>query len=136
MNKLSELLKKKMKVDKMSLREAADEIGVSHSTVDRAIKGKTVEVDTLVKISEFVGVPVESVFDVRTDSDEVLEQIVMMTSMEPELMKIFAEIAEDVLTGKIDKSVLGEVAAFASYRLQVNREDKPAKKKQEVSKVS
>jgi transcriptional regulator with XRE-family HTH domain len=121
MKKLAELLKERMDIEGMSLRQAAQKIGVSHSTVDRALSGETVEVDTLVKIAEFVGVPVENILDVKTNPDEVLQQIVMVTSMEPKLMETFAELAQGVLDGTVDRAVLAEVAAFASYRLRANQ---------------
>jgi transcriptional regulator with XRE-family HTH domain len=119
MNKLSELLRKRMDTEGLSVRDAGKRIGVSHATVARAVNGETVEVDTLVKISQFLGVPVENVLDVKEKPSELEEQIMMVLSIEPELAQVFSELAEKIVNQKIDKKVLSEVAAFAAYRLQI-----------------
>jgi transcriptional regulator with XRE-family HTH domain len=119
MNKLSELLRKRMDTEGLSERDAGKRIGVSHATVARAVNGETVEVDTLVKISQFLGVPVENVLDVKEKPSELEEQIMMVLSIEPELAQVFSELAEKIVNQKIDKKVLSEVAAFAAYRLQI-----------------
>jgi DNA-binding Xre family transcriptional regulator len=57
MEKLAGLLKERMKQDKLSIRGAAEKIGgVSHSIVARALKGETVEIDTLLSICDFLKV--------------------------------------------------------------------------------
>ena len=71
--------------------------------------------------------PVESVLDVREDSDDILEQIVTVLSIEPELSEVFSEIAKGLSDGTVDRRVLAEVAAFAHYRLGQNRKE-PASK--------
>jgi len=119
MNRLSELLRKRLDTEGLSVRDAGQMIGVSHSTVARAVNGETVEVDTLVKIADFLGVPVEHIIDPKDNPDDVLEQIVMVISIEPELSRVFGELAQRIIDKKIDKKVLSEVAAFTAYRLQL-----------------
>jgi transcriptional regulator with XRE-family HTH domain len=122
MNKLAEKLRERLHVEGLSVRDAAQKIGVSHATVARAANGETVEVDTLVKIASFLGLPVESMLDVKETPDEVLEQIVMVLSIEPELSRIFGEIARKVSAKEMDPKVLSEIAAFSAYRLQQYQE--------------
>lgn len=61
MDNLSALMIDRMDVDGLSVRDAAELIGVRHSTVARVLNGETVEVEPLVKIANFLGLPVESV---------------------------------------------------------------------------
>lgn len=118
MNKLAELLRKRMDVENLSLRETGEKIGVSHSTVARIVDGETVEVDTLVKICDFLNIPVETVLDIREEPEEILQQVVMVLSIEPELSQIFGDIARGIINKEVDRKVLSEIAAFASYRLE------------------
>jgi len=133
MNRLADLLRQRMDAEGLTVRDAAQLIGISHSTVARAANGETVEVDTLVKICEFLGVPVESVLDIREDSDDILEQIVTVLSIEPELSEVFSEIAKGLTDGTVDRRVLAEVAAFAHYRLGQNRKEPAVKKSKQVA---
>jgi transcriptional regulator with XRE-family HTH domain len=107
-----------MDIEGLSTRAVADACGVSHSTIARAANGETVEIDTLIKITEWLGVPVETIINVSDNPDEVLEQIVMVLSVEPELSSVFGEIARKVSAKEMSPKVLSEIAAFASYRLQ------------------
>lgn len=120
MNRLSELLKKRMKTEGLSVRDAGKLIGVSHATVARAVNGETVEVDTLVKIAEFLGVPVEDILDVRERPSEIAENVMMALNIEPELYKTLEEITQKINNGEIDTKILVEIASFAAYRLQVH----------------
>lgn len=122
MNRLSELLRKRLETEGLSVRDAGQLIGVSHSTVARAVNGETVEVDTLVKIANFLGVPVENILEPKDDPDAILEQVMMVISIEPELSRVFSEIAQKIVDKQLDKKVLSEVAAFAAYRLQLSNQ--------------
>lgn len=122
MNRLSELLSKRLETEGLSVRDAGQLIGVSHSTVARAVNGETVEVDTLVKIANFLGVPVENILEPKDDPDAILEQVMMVISIEPELSRVFSEIAQKIVDKQLDKKVLSEVAAFAAYRLQLSNQ--------------
>ena len=133
MNRLAELLRNRMDIDKLSVRAVAKQTGVSHSTIARAVNGETVEVDTLVRIANFLGVKAESLLDVRSEPDEILQQISMVLSIEPELSRVFGEIARKVSNKEMDKKVLAEIAAFAAYRLQMHSQTSDVEVEEKVS---
>ena len=119
---LSDLVKRKMEQDHLSLRAAGAQAGVAHTTIDRVIKDESVDLATLEKVCDWLGVPVMSVLDIENDEDETLEQIAAALALCPELSDVFTEIAERALAGEIDQAILREVAAFASYRLGLQKQ--------------
>ena len=136
MSKLSELLSARLDLLGMSVRKAADKIGVSHATVARAANGETVEVDTLVKIADFLGVPLNSLLDDVETPDEVYEQISIVFTFEPELKKVLTRIAKKIEDQTIDPKILSELAGFASYRLHEQELENLAAKRKKADEKS
>jgi transcriptional regulator with XRE-family HTH domain len=119
MEKLARLLQERMDQEKLSVRKAAKLIGgVSHSTVARVLNGETVEVDTLIRISDFLKIPVAELLDLQEGPNELIKKIRKLVSREPELGVVFKKIADGIAEGSVDIKVLSEVAAFAAFRLE------------------
>ncbi len=125
MEKLAKLLKERMNEEKLSVRKAAKLIGgVSHSTIARVINGETVEVDTLIRICDFLKIPVAEVLDLEEGPRELTNKIRKLVSFEPELGEVFKKIADGIADEKIDREILSEIASFASFRLHVHMTEK------------
>ena len=120
-NKLATLLRQRLDVEGLSVRDAGEKIGVSHSTVARAVNGEAVNIDTLIRICDFLNVPVVSILNIRGDKDELMEEMMTMISIEPELADVFSEISKDLTKGRINSNILFEIAAFAQFRLHQAR---------------
>jgi len=118
MKKLAELLRERMKVDGLSVRDVAEVTGVSHSTIARAANEETVTVSTLVALCTFLGVPLSSVLEAKENPDAIFEQISRVLAIEPELSGVFGDIARKINDGDLNKKVLAEIAAFAAYRVE------------------
>lgn len=114
---LSDLVQRKMEAENLSLRSAGDQAGVAHTTIDRIIKDKSVDFDTIEKVCGWLGVPVTTVLDIQKDDRKILDQIASVLALSPQLAGVFSELAERVIAGEVDSGVLAEVAAFTSYRL-------------------
>lgn len=52
----------------------------------------------------------------------------MVVSIKPELTEILEKIALVIFEGKLDKKILTEIAAFAAFRLESNK-DQPNNRK-------
>ena len=117
MNKLSKMLSKRLSETNMSVRRAGLQIGVSHATVARAVNGETVEVDTLVRIADFLGVSIISLLDETDTPDDVYERISVTFTIEPELKTVLADIARNIKDEKIDHKILSDVAIYTLFQL-------------------
>lgn len=118
---LSDLVRRKMEADHLSLRAAGIEAGVAHTTIGRVLKEESVDLLTLEKVCDWLSVPVTSILDVKDEDSELLAQMASAVALCPELSEVFSEIADLVLAGEIDQTILSEVASFASYRLGLQK---------------
>jgi transcriptional regulator with XRE-family HTH domain len=117
--KLSDLVRRKMDAEHLSLRSAGAEAGVAHTTIDRVLKEESLDLETLDKVCQWLSVPVASVLELDDQRSDLLDRITEIVSMCPELSDVFSEIADKVMRGEIDQTILNEVAGFASYRLGI-----------------
>src|SRR5687768_10090744 len=63
------LLENAMREKRLSAREAAEEIKVSHTTILRALKGEAVDVETIIKFANFLNIrPSELLNSMATDT--------------------------------------------------------------------
>ncbi len=123
MKKLARLLQERMDQEKLSVRKAAKLIGgVSHSTVARVLNRETVEVDTLIRISDFLKIPVAELLDLEEGPRDLLGKLRKLVSFNPELGEVLKEIEEGIIDGEIDMEILAEIAAFASFRLHIHKQ--------------
>ena len=122
-SKLASMLRDRMDMEGLSVRDAGNLIGVSHSTVARAVNGEAVEIETLKKFCSFLGVPVENMLDLKDDNNELLNQILRVITIEPELAEVFIEIGQALGDNKLNKIILNEIAAFAHCRYDYMRKE-------------
>jgi transcriptional regulator with XRE-family HTH domain len=112
-----DLVRRKMEQENLSLRSAGEKAGVAHTTIDRILKDRSVDFETMEKVCLWLGVPVTSILDIRQDNQEIMDQVASVLSLSPQLAGVFSELADKVISGEIDANILAEVAAFTSYRL-------------------
>lgn len=119
---LQKMLKEKMKQEELSLRGAAKLIGVSHTTINRVLKGDRhdLDLDTLLKFSRFLGVPLSKLLG--ENEGTIYARIAQVVALEPALQSVFTKAYELLVTGELDLDDLREIASFAEYKLRGNHE--------------
>ena len=118
-NILPALMREKISKERMSEREAARQLGLSPSTVGRALGGGSLDIDTLLTICDWLGVSLASILDAQIPSSPTAlsSAFAALIETEPELAKIFGDAIERVVEGSVDPVVLKEVTAYAAWRL-------------------
>ena len=116
---LPKLLSEKIKEQGLSYREVATQIGISHMTVARVLRGDSVDLDTLDAIARWLGVPLATILDARNaGSDEgFMGEVQLLSGMNPEFREVFQELFAQISNGDIDPRVLGDIVAYAQFRI-------------------
>jgi transcriptional regulator with XRE-family HTH domain len=121
---LSNLVKVKMEEEKLSLRRAGKQAGVAHTTIDRILKGESVDLSTMEKISRWVGIPVSDAIDLKNAKEGIQGEISTLIALHPEFGEVFSTLAKEITIGGLSTDILIEITGFTSYRLQKYREKK------------
>lgn len=113
------LLQKAMQEHKppLSSHKAADLIGVSHSTILRALRGDTVDVDTIIKIANWLNVRPSELLNSMSDASTLSEQIAVILSHSPALEEELKEAVRRVKNGSLDPEILRDITSYALYKI-------------------
>ena len=120
-NMLTSLLKEHMRERGMSLRQAAKEIGVSHTTISRILGGQTADIDTLVAIAKWMKISPSTLMDTggEADSKTLSAKIAAVIEQHPDLAKVFDEALSRFEAGKISTETITDLIAYMNYRLGI-----------------
>ena len=115
------ILRNEMSKRGLSSHTAAVEIGVSHTTILRALRGDSVDVDTIVKIANFLGVRPSEILN-STQDTALADQIAVLLSHSPQLETQLREAVQKVRDGKMDAATLADVVAYAAFKFHTTGE--------------
>ena len=116
---LRSLLAEKMRKEQLSARDAARQIGISHTTVNRVLDGDIPNVENLVSISNWLGVSVATALGVETGTqDDVAARVALLIEAEPRLKQLFGAFVKDYRDGRLSSEDIEDIFAYAAYRIQ------------------
>lgn len=117
---LVQLMKDKLQNERLSLRAAARQIGVSHTTIARVLNGEQVDMDTLVELANWLGVPPSTLLNTQGDVDETLsDKIASVLETEPRLKEVFEEAINRIERGEASPQLLSDIISYAKYKLDM-----------------
>ncbi len=120
MNLLKVMLNKRMAKEKLSTRQVAKQVGVSHTTIARVAQGYQPDFRTLKALCSWLGVSPDAV--VGMVGDENLEKrIASLLSQYPQLKEVFEKVVEKIEREEVEPHILEDVLGYISYRLGINR---------------
>jgi transcriptional regulator with XRE-family HTH domain len=116
----------------MSIREAAKEIGISHTTLIAAKDGtRSMDVSTALAIAKWVGVPLSTLVEEANPEESgksgLLYAVAMVLEAAPELEKTFRAAAEELAAGTLSLNDFKDLAEYAAYKIRIRREQAQAK---------
>ena len=119
---LSTLMQQEMQARGLSSHAAAAEIGTSHTTILRAMKGERIDVDTLIKIANWLHIPPSELLNSMVDGAELstATELAVLLSRSPELEAELKDALERVKAGALDPSAIRDIISFAAYKISTS----------------
>ena len=112
-------LSQEMKKRSLGTRQVAKEIGTSHTTILRALRGDIVDVGTILKISKWTGVKPSTLLNsMATTKDALPEQIAVLLKNYPRLENEFSKAIDAILEGTVEPKII-DIAAYAAYKINL-----------------
>ena len=112
---IKNILESKITKNKLSIRSAAKEIGIAHTTLNRVLVGGNFDLETIQKISKWIGVKPAELLGFETNDD-----VSLLVSSIPGFKEILIKAVEKVKTGELKVSVLADISAYARFRVEEN----------------
>ncbi len=120
---LRRLLEEELKRRGMTVREAAKEIGVSHTTIyDIIKKDRPMQVETANLICKWLGVSLTTAVSNPSEQDQTAAVIAVLLRKVPELGRVFQEAATAVTDGEMKPEDFLAVIEFAAFQIQKRKE--------------
>lgn len=117
---LKSKLAQEMKKRGLSTRQVAKEIGTSHTTILRTLRGEIVDVVTILKFSEWMGVKPATLINSLAETEKALpEKITVMLGNHPLLEREFAKAVKAIIADQIDPAIIQDIAAYAAYKINL-----------------
>ena len=119
------ILRKALEDRGLSSHSAAEEIGVSHTTILRALRGQAVDVDTIIKFAQFLNMKPSDLLNSMGGTSALPEQIAVLLSQSRELEEELKSAVERVQAGSLDVAVLRDIVSYALYKLNSSQQGVP-----------
>lgn len=120
---LRELVGKEIERRGISQRQAAREIGCSHTTLVALIKrNRPLEVNTAYLICQWLGVPLTLAVDEVTDVDKTMSVVMTLLKAAPELEQIFTVTAKEIEDGTLSNADFKDILEYTAFKIQQRRE--------------
>ena len=117
---LQTLLKDEAKKRALSSRKLAEVIGTSHTTVLRALRGELVDLDTIVKIANWLNIRPSTLLDGFGKKDNVIVSVATLVESVPGLAETLRDASKAIEEGRADPALIKDIVAYATYKLNAS----------------
>ena len=112
---LKTLLADKMHKERLSSRNVAELTGVSHTTIQRILKGDNADLDTVVALGKWLKVRPAALLGYEDESLET--DVAALIQYVPGLEDIFKQATKAIKDGRASPELLKDIVAYANYKL-------------------
>ncbi len=119
----SKIITKEIQRRGITFREAAKEIGGSHTTLYQITEGRSMDIETAIAICKWANLPIETLVNVAGERERTLAAVDVLLRAAPDLEKAFLDAAEAVERGELSMDDFNEVITFAAYMIQRRRDE-------------
>jgi transcriptional regulator with XRE-family HTH domain len=113
---LTNLMNEALKSRGVSVREAARQMSVAHTTIIRVLRGKNIDLPTLHVVCTWLGVNPAEVLGANHEGG-VASKIALLVESSPELGRVLAEAVRQWEDGQLTDEDIREIIAYANYRI-------------------
>lgn len=122
---LSQMLQHEIDNRQISVREAARQIGISHTSVHRVLDDKNTDLGTKKAVAQWLGISFSSIIEAGEDLDTgVLILLQKLLKDNKALGNAFKEIVVSLEKGKIDTKDVEDILGYITYRLKIAKQSK------------
>ena len=108
---LRNFLNEKITRNRLSVRAAAREIGVSHTTLNRVLEGSQLDLDTFIKFCEWLNVRPATMLGMETGNTlEILNEF-------PELRDALTDASRMIAEGRASSDFIRDVEAYIRFKV-------------------
>ncbi len=119
---IATLLETEMRDRRLSMREAAEEMGVTHTTIGRILRGRPVNVTTLNRVAQFLKVDPGNLLEAHEEDEQLAKDILTIVNREPALAGVLHDAAERARRGQIPQETFREIVRYTTWRLSDSAE--------------
>ena len=116
---LKQILEKELKERNLSSRGAADAIGVSHTTILRALRGDVVDLDTVLKVSDWLHIRPATLINSMNNEAPLSDRIAAIVERNPRLSQVLTDATQAIEDGRADPAIMEDIVAYALYKLNL-----------------
>ena len=114
---LQNLVAARMKEEHLSLRQAGNQVGVVHTTIQRVLDNESINLPTVEKVCDWLGVPVSAVVDTVSQELEMAIEISTLFSTNIEFAEVFSNLAQKIQSSAINPTIFSEITAFLAFSI-------------------
>lgn len=115
---LINILTHKIQEEHISMREAARQIGIAHTTLQRFLAGKPYDMDTVLNICKFLDIAPEAALNSLTNNTDRYNDLVIVLQSEPYIAHVLLTSIEDYRANRLTKEDLLQIMEFVAFKIQ------------------
>ena len=120
---LQELVKEALHSRRKSIRQAASEIGIAHTTLNRIIDGQPYDLDTARKICDWLQVDLATILSLTVNRPtEFFDRLRMCMDFSPAFRDALEVFVLNFENGKTNAKILDQTADFMQFLMSEKRQ--------------